>query len=424
MFQKQGMIPLSNYYENGKDMMKYFRKTTLNKITLYALLLFFFLFSFNLQGQTTLWLSLIVGASLLYFVANPVLPKDINVMILLLTMLTYILFSHGRYLNGGGIIRFLFGVPVLYYAGFIIAEKVHFESPKLIGIIMIFSLGFVLYQFLNLITSYSEMGSTRNAVDYWTGQIIQPTNFNSKGLFIVAFAIPVILSTKRITSKVILSVLMVYVAVASVLTASRTNLILIFLSAILTALFTFSYQFSAHIPKKPLTRKKLIAIFIVVLAIVWAVVQYGDAITSWLEMSALANRLSTNDSRLQISNDGRWFFWSETIKMLLKNPMGNPSTFYAHNLFLDVGRVSGIIPMILLIWFFIRLTKNWWIIIRKKTQLDFETKRTFFVAFSIFFIAFMIEPVLEGRPSEFIAFMFFAGVINAYGRKYRNTVNS
>ena len=399
------------------------QKTTLNKIILSALLILFFLFSINLQGRTTQWLILIAGFCLLYAVVNPVLPKDISVVILSLAMLTYILFSHGRYSNEGGIIRFLIGVPVLYYAGFIIAEKVHFDSEKVIQMIMIFVLGFVSYQFLNLVTSYTEMGSTRNAVDYWTGQLIQPTNFNSKGLFVVAFSIPVILHTKNIISKIALSILTAYVAIASVLTASRTNLILILLSAILAALFTFSYQLSALIPRKPLTKKKLIAVSVAILAVMWGVVQYGAAITSWLEMSALTSRLSTNDSRLQISNDGRWFFWRETIKMLLENPMGNPSTFYAHNLFLDVGRVSGIIPMILLIWFFIRLTKRWWGIIKKESQLDFETKRIFFVAFIIFFVAFMLEPVLEGRPSEFIAFMFFAGVINSYGRKYRNRMN-
>lgn len=390
------------------------KKLTIKKLILAVLLILFFLFSFNLQGRTTQWLMLIAGACLFYVICNPHIPRDFNAVVLILAMLTYVLFSHGRYLNEGGIVRFIIGVPVLYFAGFLITEKIDFDNTKIIRILMIFAIGFVLYQLLNLVTSYSKMGETRNAFDFWTGQIIQPTNFNSKGLFVVAFAIPVIFYTKHVVLKIALLTLTAYVAIASVLTASRTNLFLLLFAIVLTVLFTLSYQLSALIPKKPITRKKVITLVILLAAVVCVVIKYQAAIVSWFEMSALTSRLSTNDSRLQILNDGRWIFWRETIAMLMENPMGNPNAFYAHNLFLDIGRVSGIIPMFLMIWFYVRLTKNWWNIVNKSSLLEFKTKRVFFVAFIIFFVAFMLEPVLEGRPSEFIAFSFFAGVINSY----------
>jgi hypothetical protein len=140
-------------------------------------------------------------------------------------------------------------------------------------------------------------------------------------------------------------------------------------------------------------------------------------IKSWFEFSSLSERLSSTGLN---EENSRVFIWKSNFLKLIHNPFGfsNPANkiSFAHNLWLDVGRVAGIVPMIPLLIFTlsagVSIAK---VIFTEKLSIFL---RVLVAGFGIgFLITFSLEPIMEGAFIMFLSSCFFFGIIVGI-RKY------
>lgn len=117
-----------------------------------------------------------------------------------------------------------------------------------------------------------------------------------------------------------------------------------------------------------------------------------------------------NNRQLSISSDGRWEMWANVLQEIPTHFWGNITSVYAaHNIYLDVARESGVIPMILLLIFTIMLLVTAWKLLwDKRYPLDLRMLNGVLI-FSLWG-SFLIEPVMGAKPFVFISFCMVCGM--------------
>ena len=132
----------------------------------------------------------------------------------------------------------------------------------------------------------------------------------------------------------------------------------------------------------------------------------------WL--TTFAGRMSGGVGEVA-SGGGRTERWAKSFEYLFIHPLGwNLKEFgYSHNMWLDVLRVSGIIPFVLLIIYSIKSffqVKRAIAISKENVLLNGQI---LFYAIA-FFLLFMVEPIFEGLFSLFVVFCLYKGILNKY----------
>ncbi|MGM9679878.1 MAG: O-antigen ligase family protein [Eubacteriales bacterium] len=238
----------------------------------------------------------------------------------------------------------------------------------------------------------------RYGLNVWSHELIHPTNLNSACIFSVLLLYFV---AKYVKSKSVRIAYGASVAVAFAVlyaTATRTNLVMLPIGLVLGILF------SGHKISLKLTRKRLIVILIIACVLSVGVLLFSDV----LENSLLANRtesLSNNRIRSIIT----------VLKAIKDYPMGNMPYTNAHNMWVDVARVSGIIPMLLLIAYTLMILRTL-LKFKRNTVLPVEMKNLFLTLTVGLLISFSFEPVIEGRPFNLMFFCMLNGMCAALAR--------
>ena len=187
-------------------------------------------------------------------------------------------------------------------------------------------------------------------------------------------------------------------ALVAFTTATRTNLV------ILPIAFAMSMFFSRKDIRIKLTWKSfaLIFIFAVILTVL------SPKIIGFLSNSLLATRTESFDN-------GRLKTMVQVLKGLPQYPMGNMPYKNAHNMWIDVARVAGIIPMVLLIVYTVMIIRTL-IKLTKNQILPQEVKTLFLTLTLCLLISFAIEPVIEGRPFNLMFFCMINGMCAALAK--------
>lgn len=109
---------------------------------------------------------------------------------------------------------------------------------------------------------------------------------------------------------------------------------------------------------------------------------------------------------------GRSNRWIGALQSIITDPFGWEFERFghAHNLWLDVARVSGIIPLFFLLFFTFSAFKNWIRVVSYfKNELFIKTYIS--ILFLLFILQFSVEPVIEGMYLLFLSFCLFVGFI-------------
>lgn len=121
---------------------------------------------------------------------------------------------------------------------------------------------------------------------------------------------------------------------------------------------------------------------------------------------------------------GRIVRWGWVLNSIFTHPWGNISSSYygyAHNLWLDAGRLSGIIPFIALIVFTtLSIKKAVNLLLKNNLPLFFSC---LLITLNLtFFLQSFVEPVLESDPTFFWLYVLFLSMqINLYKALYKNS---
>lgn len=112
---------------------------------------------------------------------------------------------------------------------------------------------------------------------------------------------------------------------------------------------------------------------------------------------------------------GRIKRWTDAIAFLVENPYGYHSlkTYvpYAHNMWLDVGRVAGFFVMVLLLLATILSSIT---LLKLLKQKDTFLSSIFLAYNIVFFLSCMVEPVIEGFPLYFFFYVMLWGMQREY----------
>ena len=115
-----------------------------------------------------------------------------------------------------------------------------------------------------------------------------------------------------------------------------------------------------------------------------------------------------------IANGGlRFERWGYIFDMLLKHPWGITNIkalehAYAHNFWIDFGKIGGLPSMVLLILFSLGYLINTWKILRKK---DYPLRLPILVFSIVFFLSLMTEPIHEGATMFFFVYFLYCGFL-------------
>lgn len=120
--------------------------------------------------------------------------------------------------------------------------------------------------------------------------------------------------------------------------------------------------------------------------------------------------------------------WNSGINSLISNPFGGgvynkDKRYYAHNFWLDIGEMAGIIPFFLIV----NITFNYYKrIIRTVVNYNFQINFTMalFILINIgIIIVFFVEPIYEGSPQYVYMFFLIMGMFKTIEEKKLYKIN-
>ncbi|WP_437371992.1 hypothetical protein [Maribacter litoralis] len=336
---------------------------------------------------------------------------DLNFSLILIFSLSYALFyaMHPSF-NTQTFLWYFFFPPCLYLWGkyLVIRTRKYNFTYLLLSLGITISIVALISVFLD-INRGGFVQPNRNIPFFWSTEPIPATGMAA--LLTFNMCIPGIVLTNYKNFKKSLSAFLIIIFLLSFTSilrlGSRTQIAIFLITTIITVIYI--------IPKQNIKQNFILFIIIgIVFALVINKVSF-DTNASWL--NSFATRLEGN--RSTISNaGGRSQRWSGALMNIFKKPLGweLEEYGYIHNVWLDVLRVSGIIPFVMLIIFSVRFN----IIVKKTisfTQMNLGLKVTILTFTISMFLLFMVEPVIDGSLMLFLTFCMFNGMI------YSNYIN-
>lgn len=340
---------------------------------------------------------------------------SLEFLVLTLFTTTYFLFAYpdGKY--SINVLILTWWLPITsYLLGYMIINQSKDREKSFENLILIISLGSCCYGILNYVTSPSfDFATGRLIYDFWGDYPLKVTLQNTLFTSITSLLFYSLFIEKNWIKKVFLIIAILISIICCINSASRTLLIII----VIVFIFNFFLYFYCYRKKMG---KSIKVIFLISLVALIGIVFYKNdffGIQTIYKSSMLYQR-SLRQS-LSIDNDPRFSYYLLAIEHILRYPLGGVDFVgfsYAHNMWLDVGGVSGIIPLFLLIIYSIQTMIN----VIKLIHSNKMNTNLKFIMFSVFIalnINFMVEPIIQGTVYLFI----FMCLIN--GATYKMSIS-
>ena len=154
-----------------------------------------------------------------------------------------------------------------------------------------------------------------------------------------------------------------------------------------------------------------------------AIVVYFAYSFGWIDEEILQVYEAREEQGHRISEGGgRVARWTDAIELLFEHPWGysdlrGVKVHHAHNLWLDVGRVAGVLPFVALLIVTISYGINFLKLLSKNDGF----LCSIFLAYNVvFFLSCMVEPIMEGFPLYFYLYMMLWGMQRQYLKMLAN----
>ncbi len=304
---------------------------------------------------------------------------------------------------------FLYGInfAALFLAGYLIiinCKTIQLNYEMIIYACMMGSVCFVAGSFfLNF-----NLVNDRMVPNLWTGEYWHPTNFNSMGIYSVVGTYYLIFVQKRGIIKILGSIIAIVLSFISISTASRTNLV--FLALMISIGICYDLLYVNRLRIFAFFKKRIGYIKVLILLIIVVIALFNiDYIINYFTTSALGERSKSYEGSFKLEDDPRWELANAVLESIWLYPQGNMPLFYAHNIVLDVARVAGIVPMLLMMVILMMAVLTIVSILRQN-NCNREMSILIVLMTVGLLVSFMLEPVIEGRPTNFAIFCLIAGM--------------
>jgi len=167
-----------------------------------------------------------------------------------------------------------------------------------------------------------------------------------------------------------------------------------------------------------------------VITIIISIALFGIAFSFTPQGNTIFNsykerELSESESSAFMTGGGRIARWKDSIESIIDEPFGGGKSewVYAHNLWLDVGKRGGIIPLFFLFLATIITTAQ-----MIRVYLAKRYSYLFKIYLSIIFITFIvtcsIEPIIQGAFNHFLLMLLFWGILSALDKNKSVKISS
>ena len=344
-------------------------------------------------------------ASVLVF--QPILKLfDDNALLILLYSIFYVLFAYiNGALNISGVIYNLVPGVMFYIYGVWVGRCNYDKRDKLIWFYIIVIFAFASNIYLNLFMNIRSVGSIIN-----TERVLESSNHvmiasaTLIGLYVSLglACLPIFFFDKGWKLRRIIALLIFILSLLTVIfLLNRTGLLI----ASIVMLVSFLYK------SKGASYDIVNSLFLILIMLLVCYILFSDSWTTI--MTAYADRnidIATGGGRLNRWTEGCWY--------LITNPIGwSDKAKYAHNMWLDVARVSGVIPFALLAI----ITYRYFKVLKKycKVSRDVFFNVACISIFTCFMCTCFVEPVVQGETMYLnLIFMSFGLLTGLYKSQF------
>lgn len=373
---------------------------------------------FKLQGVTVF-----LVAALVFFTINHRVSIDASGAILICFGVTFFLFFFPSQYFDISIVKTVLAVMLAYLLGYSqdnITESTVINTIKLIAIFM------ALHGVLNLLYNLSIFGtqafSIARSYDFWSQAISGSTGQATKFTPFLSVFFYLLFVDKKFKSKLIAGILVIAMTLYNIELGGRSYFILF-------AIATFTSYLIYGLKSDTFKKSVRILLVIVGIAIIFVVIYQMDifGVKTTVESSYFFHRFFSVSGQ-KINEDDRVLKKIEYLKNMWNYPFGGSNIRtalhigYAHELWLDIFDMVGIVPYVLLVGYtFAAIARA--IRVFRTNGLKTGTYVIVGTLYLIMLVQFFIEPVIYGSPKLVIAFCLIDGLVARLQKTKKEIVN-
>lgn len=335
---------------------------------------------------------------------------NVEIWLLLAFGLFYGIFKQFNFSN----FKFIVLPFMAYTIGWVLVEKKKDVEIRIINYVLAISSGCGVHAALNYYINKTNL--RYGLIDFWTGDVYVATVFGVLNTFIFSISF-YILFVENIKIKKYIGIFFMIVSFLYCFILGNRTQIYIFV-------ITFGIGILCYVNENCKKKEvlKILGTSIIICIILWiCYCQNILGVRSAIANSNLFLRFSNTES-LNVSDRSRFRLFVNGLKDIFDHPFGQiGNTDYHHNMWLDVNRVSGVIPMLCLIVYSIKTCYHAWYLVNSR-NVDVRIRYLLMGLYIGTMLNFFVEPIIEGVFWFFLAFCINNGMVDyLYYKRKRNT---
>lgn len=332
---------------------------------------------------------------------------DFEFFLLLLFGFTYSLFNSFGDHKG---VQFLIMQAVFPSFFYLLGKSmIHKEmSPKnVVAVVLISVFIFSSTAMLSVSSDLMKGGFTqigRLINNYWNNKPLQSTYYSIYLIYNMAIPIIFIASRKTFNMGYRLGMLAIYIVslLCVFRLGTRTAIAITIITTTLGLFLLFSQQ----------SFKQNIRLVVILGVSVYLFLNFNPIGLDAEVFSTLGHRLQSANTSSTATAGGRTAYWAQALNSLVEHPLGWTSRKHAHNLWLDLAKVAGVIPLFFFLAFNIKNFKSLVRLVRLPKSDDMLLLKITLGLFTLgALVAFFTEPVLEGSLFVVTFYCFLQGML-------------
>lgn len=266
--------------------------------------------------------------------------------------------------------------------------------------------GFALHAALNYLVN---AGNTNRGllIDFWSGSYWSATGSGFLNTMIFSLLVYFVVIEQRRWVKLSFGILTVFCTLYMLMLGNRTQLIIL---GVAVAGVGVIYLMERR--RWDSLAKTFVGVCLLITALIICYRFNIFGLADLIDSSNLVARFIEKSEMSKSNSERVYQFWAG-IKNLYQHPFGGQkSQMYFHNMWLDISRVAGIIPMVLML-LYNGITLQHTVQLFRNKQIDIATR---YVALSVYIgclMNFCVEPVLDGLVSFFLSFCIINGITDS-----------
>lgn len=352
-----------------------------------------------------------------YYALKGKIAKKYNFSILLLlTFCILYAITNSKNFNESIVLQFKNAITyiLLFIIGKTVAENNPLEPKKYNNYVIVLTCGLLLHATLNVweTVSMNEWGVTPYIYDFWTKNITLSTYESTLFTMAIGMAFSFLFVKRRILRLAGIGIIIFEIIVALKIGSRAMTSELIIIAILAIVILLISSQRS-----KRFKRRFLLAVAFVILFAFSLYISNSFDIKDYIKESYLMTRFDLQHSQESglFDNTSRSLFYDEVLSQIFVYPFGGMTLSYdvsAHNTFLDIIRVGGIIPFLIFVMFVVNIGVK---LLKCIKRIGLFDSRILLVSLVFIIIVFnsMVESIFSLNPTLMYGFMLVCGIIDA-----------